>query len=154
MLTGSKDKRTPLPPGFSVEQFDTLIRKAERPILAAFLAPWSRPCQLLAPIVRDLQVSYEGNVEVISIDADSHPELGVCYEVNSIPTLLYFFAGRMLARQVGFVSKQAIISQLDQLPSVVSLVRVATHQPLPSGSITGPSNNQRLLRNNENHPIR
>ena len=129
MLIGSKNMRVPLPREFSVSEFDNLVRQAARPTVAAFLAPWSRPCQLITPILQEVQASYQGKVEVVTVDADSHPELGVCYEINSIPTLLCFLDGQMRGRHVGLASKQAIISELEQLLGSVWPVAVSADEP-------------------------
>jgi thioredoxin 1 len=127
MMPGSRTSSEP-PREFSVDEFELLVRKAERPVIAAFVATWSHPCHLISPILREIQTAYKGRVELITVDADSNPELGVCYEVRSIPTLLYFDGGRMRARHVGLTSKEAIVSELELLLGRVSVV-VSTGQP-------------------------
>ena len=44
--------------------------------------------------------------------ADDNPELSMLYEIQSIPTLLYFIGGVMRARIVGTASKEAVLARM------------------------------------------
>ncbi len=49
---------------------------------------------------------------MVKVNADDNPDLSICYEVESIPTLLFFIEGRLAAKVVGTVSKEAILARL------------------------------------------
>lgn len=89
--------------------------KSGKPVLAVFMAPWSRPCQVLETTLNEVETACEGRVEVVKINADDQPDLSLWYDIQSIPTLLYFVGGRVQARVVGTVSKEAILAQLSLL---------------------------------------
>ena len=92
-----------------------LIRKTERLVVTAFLTSWSQPCHLLSPILEEIRSVYQGRIDWITVDADSNPELGVCYEVDSLPTLLYFVCGRVCARHVGLTSRDVLILEIERI---------------------------------------
>lgn len=92
--------------------FDSEVVRSDRPVLVAFLAPWSRPCQVIKPVLAQVALACAGKLKVLEVNADDHPGLGVDYEVQSVPTLLYFVAGSLRARIVGTASKEAIFSKL------------------------------------------
>ena len=95
--------------------FGSEILQSGKPVLAVFVAPWSRPCQVLEATLNDLETACEGRVEVVKINADDQPDLSLWYDIQSIPTLLYFVGGRVQARVVGTASKEAILAKLNLL---------------------------------------
>src|SRR5277367_1633484 len=97
--------------GLTVEigeaNFNSEVMKWERPVLVAFLARWSRPCQVLRPVLDEIAASCVGSMKVVKVDADNNPGLGMIYDIQSIPTLLCFVDGRECARIIGTASKEA-----------------------------------------------
>jgi len=88
------------------------ISKSGKPVLAVFLAPWSRPCQIIDSVLADVEATCAGSVKILKVNADDHPHLSLCYDVGHIPTLLCFVAGNLREKIVGTVSKEAILSVL------------------------------------------
>jgi len=93
--------------------FDSEILQAKQPALVAFLTSWSRPCAVLAPVLDEIAAERDGQLKVAQVDADTNLDLSLWYDVQSIPTLLYFVAGNVRARIVGTASKEAILSKLE-----------------------------------------
>jgi thioredoxin 1 len=87
------------------------VLRSKTPVLAAFLAPWSRPCQFIRPVLGEVARACGGKVKFVEIDADDHPGLGWAYEVRSIPALLFFMGGKPCDRIVGTASTQAILAK-------------------------------------------
>ena len=99
----------------SQADFASAVLQSSKPVLAVFSAPWSRPCQVLETTLSGVVTACEGRVEIVKINADDHPDLSLWYDIQSIPTLLYFVAGRVQARVVGTASKEAILAKLNLL---------------------------------------
>jgi thioredoxin 1 len=98
--------------------FASEVLESERPVLVAFMASWSRPCQILRPVLDEVAAACAGSVKVILVNADEcdiKPGLWLDYEIRSLPTLLYFVAGRECGRFVGTASQEAIIAKLKSL---------------------------------------
>jgi len=106
--------------------FESEVLKSKPPVLVEFWAPWSRPCQILRSALDQAVLSCAGRVKIVRVNADNHPDLSLLYEIQAIPTLLYFVAGNVRARIVGTASKEAILSK----------IRAAT---LDGASSTSPS---------------
>jgi len=92
--------------------FESEVLESKQPVLVAFLAPWSRPCQVLGPVLDEVVTACAGSVKVTRINADDNPNLSMWYGIQSIPTLVYFVGARPRARMVGTASKEAILAQL------------------------------------------
>jgi thioredoxin 1 len=103
------------------KDFKSEVLMSERPVLVVFVAPWSRPCQILRPILDEVAAACAESVKVVKIIADEcdiHPGLCLDYEIRSIPTLLYFLEGKERARFVGTASKKAIMTNLKHLANI------------------------------------
>lgn len=92
--------------------FEAEVLQSARPVLVAFWAPWSRPCQILRSVVEEVAAACAGWIKVVQVDADDHPDLGLWYGIQSIPTLVCFVNGKERVRIVGTASKEAILLKL------------------------------------------
>jgi len=92
--------------------FEAEVLESKQPVLVEFWAPWSRPCQVLDPILQELARGWAGKAKVVSVNADDSLDLSLCYDIQSVPTLLFFVEGKLRAQIVGAASKDAIIAKL------------------------------------------
>lgn len=92
--------------------FESEVLRSEQPVVVAFWAPWSHPCHILDSALDEVAVACARSAKVVRVNADDYPDLSLWYDVQSIPTLLYFVAGDLRARLVGTASKEAIIAKL------------------------------------------
>jgi len=92
--------------------FEAEVLKSKPPVLVVFGTPWSRPCQVLDPILQELARDWAGKVKVLKVNADDSLGLSLCYDIQSVPTLLYFVEGKLRVQIVGTATKDAIIAKL------------------------------------------
>lgn len=77
------------------------------------------PCKMMAPILAELQRSYQGKVNVIVIDVNENREAATKYRIYAIPTQIFFDAsGKELYRHEGFFAKEEIIARFVELGMV------------------------------------
>jgi thioredoxin 1 len=101
------------------ENFEAEVLKSNQVVLVDFWAPWCGPCKMLAPVLDEIALDQAGRVKLAKVNLDQSPTLAQRYNVQSIPTLLYFKAGEVQHQTVGLVSKKIILSALDRLAEVV-----------------------------------
>jgi len=93
--------------------FDSEVLNSKQPVLVAFLTSWSRPCAVILPVLDEIASECAGKLRVVRVNADTNLDLSLWYDVQSIPTLLYFVAGNVRAKIVGTATKEAILSKLE-----------------------------------------
>ena len=95
--------------------FDAEVLKSAQPVLADFGADWCGPCKMLAPVLDEIASEQTGRVKVAKINVDDNPALAARFDIQAIPTSLYFVNGEARDRTVGFADKRTIISKLESL---------------------------------------
>ena len=74
------------------------------------------PCKKMAPILEELKKDYAGRMEVEFNDVWKNPDAGKAYNVEMIPTQIFYDAsGKELFRHVGFFGREDILAQWKQL---------------------------------------
>jgi thioredoxin 1 len=85
------------------------IINANKPVLIDFYATWCGPCQMLAPILKEVKESLADRISIIKVDVDKNKELASSQQVRGVPTMMLYQNGKQLWRQSGVLSKDEII---------------------------------------------
>lgn len=73
---------------------------------------WSTPCKSQKPIIEDLQENYKSKLEVVHIDVDNDKPAAAKYDIQTIPTQVFYDAnGKQFYRHEGPISKADILAQ-------------------------------------------
>ncbi|MDD4036657.1 MAG: thioredoxin [Bacilli bacterium] len=86
---------------FNEENFNELIK--EGTVLVDFYADWCGPCKMLGPVLTQFSEMHK-DITVVKVNVDVHQELASQYGVMSIPKLILFKDGAILATKNGFQS--------------------------------------------------
>ena len=87
------------------DNFDEEVSSSQTPVLVDYWATWCGPCKMVGPIVEEVATEYEGKLKVGKLDVDTNQASAAEQNVMSIPTLLIFKEGQVVAQQVGALSK-------------------------------------------------
>jgi len=82
-------------------------------VLVDVWATWCGPCKMVAPIVDEISIDFQGKVAVGKLDADANRETVSQLGVRNIPTLLLFKNGEVVDKVVGAVSKQKLTDMIN-----------------------------------------
>ena len=71
--------------------------------LLKFKADWCKPCQAMAPIVKQLDEE-DDNLIVQDVDIEANPQVRADYHIRSIPAFVLLKDRQEIARHVGSCS--------------------------------------------------
>ncbi len=97
----------------SVEQFNEVVLKSDKPVLVDFFATWCGPCKRLAPTIHELAKEYEGRAVFVKVDTDKVMELAAKYKVSYLPDVRIFNDGKEIKKLIGLQSADKYSSILD-----------------------------------------
>lgn len=96
-------------PGIPVENTVTLVDLGATTCI---------PCQLMAPILKELQEEYRGRAAVIFIDVWDEANKGKAkaFQIMTIPTQVFYDKkGVEVYRHLGFLDKETLVAKLEEL---------------------------------------
>ena len=93
--------------------FEEDVLKSDTPVLGDFWAEWCGPCKMIAPILEEAADHYQGKMRIAKLNVDENGEWAAKFNIRSIPTLLLFNKGAVVARKVGAVSQSHLRAFLD-----------------------------------------
>jgi thioredoxin 1 len=92
--------------------FDETVLSSDKPVLVDFWAEWCGPCHMIAPSVKQIAEEQKDTLLVAKMDIDSNPVTPGRYGIFSIPTLMLFKDGDVVARITGAMPKDRIVAQI------------------------------------------
>ena len=79
---------------------------SEKMVLVDFYADWCGPCQMLAPVLEELDKAI--SIKIVKVNVDDIPELARQFRVMSIPTLLLFKEGKLTNKSLGYMPLESL----------------------------------------------
>jgi thioredoxin 1 len=95
--------------------FEKAVLQSSVPVLVDFWAPWCGPCRMIAPMLDELSLEYEGRLRIVKVNADDNPDILGRLGIMGIPALVFFKDGREAERVIGARPKAQLASVVEQV---------------------------------------
>lgn len=92
--------------------FEQEVLKASGPVVVDFWAEWCGPCRALGPSL-DALAEEKSDVKVVKVNIDESPNAPTKYGVRSIPALMIFKDGEIVAQTVGSMAKSDLFKWVE-----------------------------------------
>ena len=94
--------------------FEKLVLKAKKPSVVEFMSPECIICKTMKERIKEVSRGFAGEINFFRLDINKSG-IWKQYVVRSIPTLVYFKKGEIVARQDLFPEKEEMRSILESL---------------------------------------
>jgi thioredoxin len=90
------------------------VFEGDKPAIVDFYADWCRPCRMIAPLLEELAVEYQGKINVYKVDTDAQRELASVFGIESLPTVLFIPMQGKPSSQKGALPKESYKKIIDE----------------------------------------
>eukprot|EP00536_Pseudo-nitzschia_multiseries_P017087 jgi/Psemu1/223711/e_gw1.1371.4.1 len=87
----------------TLEEVNALVLRAGSAgqlVVVDFTATWCGPCQMIAPLFKEMSETYD-DVVFLKVDVDENADTAQHYSVSAMPTFLFIKGGVVLERVMG-----------------------------------------------------
>jgi thioredoxin len=95
--------------------FQRDVLDSDIPVLVDLWAAWCGPCRMIAPILEKMAGEYSGHIKIAKLNVDENPRIPGMFQVQGIPTLLFFHNGKLVDRIVGAAPEPMLRSRVDAM---------------------------------------
>ena len=89
------------------------VLASDKPVLVDFWADWCGPCKMIGPSLEEISEELADKVSIAKVDIMENTEIAGRYGVQSIPLMLLFKNGEVVAQKLGAAPKGALKSWLE-----------------------------------------
>ena len=87
--------------------FTESVLEAQKPVLLYFSAPWCVPCKAMGPMMERMEAQFPGTT-FYKVNVEEEGHLAEDCSVRSVPTVILFDRGTIVAQSVGAAPESKI----------------------------------------------
>ena len=83
--------------------------EGKKPCVIDFYADWCGPCKMVAPVLEELAMDFEGKQDIYKINTEEEQELASVFGIRSIPSILFVPVTGQPQMAMGALPKETFI---------------------------------------------
>ena len=95
--------------------FEEMLSGSDLPVLVDFYADWCGPCQMMVPILEQVNNQLKDRLRIVKIDTEKYANLATQYQISALPTLVLFKQGQPVDRIEGVMQAQQLVQRIQPL---------------------------------------
>ncbi|MTJ08652.1 thioredoxin [Anabaena sp. UHCC 0204] len=95
--------------------FEEMLSGSDVPVLVDFYADWCGPCQMMVPILEQVNLQLKDQLRIVKIDTEKYTELASQYNIAALPTLVLFKQGKPVDKIEGVMQAPQLVQHLQTL---------------------------------------
>ncbi len=95
------------------QDFAEKVLDSPQMVIVNFSAPWSGSCQILDPEFEAVSKQYQERVTFAKLNVDQNEELVSRWNIDVVPTLVFFKGGKEINRIKGIVMRDKLRRQIE-----------------------------------------
>ena len=126
-----------VPLNITIENFQQVILEESKSkvVMIQFWAPWSEPCQVLAPLLESVAAEYPNDLLLARVNCDEQQEIAGQFGVRGLPTVIMVRDGQPLDGFAGPQEEHQIREMLDKhLPKAEDALLQSAAQLVEQGN--------------------
>ena len=96
-------------------EFADEVTRATGAVVVDFYATWCGPCRELSPLLDDAAGSFTDKIKFFKVNVDESPGLAQNFQIQAIPTVLFFKDGKLADRLTGLTTEVDLKARLAAL---------------------------------------
>lgn len=100
---------------FNYEANKEWVFEGDIPCIIDFYADWCQPCKMVAPILEELSVEFEGKINIYKVNTEVEQELAGAFGIKSIPSMLFCPKDGQPQMAVGALPKESLIQAINDV---------------------------------------
>lgn len=81
--------------------------------MIVIFAHWCPTCNMMMPLVEEIETDYADKVKMTWIDVDKHPEVIEEYKVQIVPTFILMKEQAEIARMAGMIGENILRKRIE-----------------------------------------
>jgi len=98
----------------TADDIKSTVLQTPGPAVLDFYAASCAPCGALEPRLERVAAQYAGTVSVYRVDAEREPAVIRSFHVTSVPTVIFFKAGKEVARLDGLITERDLKAAFEE----------------------------------------
>ena len=99
----------------TANNFDSEISASSGPVIIMFYANWCNKCAMMKPVAEEMEKNYRSQIKFGKVDTEEFPILAERYQIEIVPTFIFFENGQIEAAFSGIIDEQVFKARIKKI---------------------------------------